>query len=117
MATIFGTDMEIDVAAAASLHDAGTARILDIREDDEWRAGRIDGALHIPVAQLGSRLAELGHGGTWLAICRSGSRADRVTGFLREAGLDVRKVTGGMRAWADAGLPFAAADGGPGEVL
>ncbi len=34
-------------------------QILDVREDDEWTAGRIDGAVHIPLGELDGRLHEL----------------------------------------------------------
>jgi hypothetical protein len=34
-------------------------QLLDVREPGEWRAGRIDSALHIPLAQLPSRVGEL----------------------------------------------------------
>ena len=34
-------------------------QILDVREDDEWTAGRIEGARHIPLGQLAARVGEL----------------------------------------------------------
>ena len=34
-------------------------QLLDVREDEEWAAGRIDGATHIPLAQLPARITEL----------------------------------------------------------
>lgn len=45
-------------------------QILDVREDDEWVAGRIDGALHIPLGQLAARLGELTETHPIAAICR-----------------------------------------------
>lgn len=35
------------------------AAIIDVREDDEWEAGHIDGALHVPLAELPTRLDDL----------------------------------------------------------
>ena len=33
--------------------------ILDVRENDEWNAGRIEGALHIPMTQVDGRADEI----------------------------------------------------------
>ena len=33
--------------------------LLDVREDDEWNAGHVPGAVHIPMRELGPRQAEL----------------------------------------------------------
>jgi rhodanese-related sulfurtransferase len=45
--------MDATTASAAG----NEIQIVDVREDDEWAAGRIDGALHIPLAQLPARLS------------------------------------------------------------
>jgi rhodanese-related sulfurtransferase len=37
----------------------GELQILDVREDEEWAAGHIDGAVHIPLGQLPQRIGEL----------------------------------------------------------
>jgi rhodanese-related sulfurtransferase len=34
-------------------------QVLDVREDHEWAAGRIAGAVHIPMDQVPTRLGEL----------------------------------------------------------
>lgn len=28
--------------------------VLDVREDDEWRAGHVEGSLHVPLMELGA---------------------------------------------------------------
>ena len=89
--------------------------IVDVRETYEWRAGRIEGAKNIPMAELPGRLDEIGPG-TVVVVCRSGSRSDRAAEFLRAKGFDAHSMQGGMVAWARAGLPFTTPDGRPGEV-
>ena len=37
----------------------GDVLVVDVREPDEWEAGRIDGARHIPLDELERRLDEL----------------------------------------------------------
>ncbi len=106
---------EIDVQNAARLTEAGEVLLLDVREDDEWAAGRAPGAVHLamgavqPAAVPGDRPV--------LAICRSGHRSGQAATALTAAGLDVRNVSGGMQAWAAAGLPIIAAGGLPGRVV
>jgi rhodanese-related sulfurtransferase len=91
-------------------------QLLDVREDDEWNAGHIEGATHIPLAQLPARLADLDRDRAVVTVCRSGGRAGRATEYLTQAGLTAGTMNGGMTGWAKAGLPFTAPDGGPGRV-
>ncbi len=109
--------VDVDVVTASHMHAAGEARILDVRDSEEWQAGHITGALHIPMAELGGRLKEIDKNTVWLAICRTGSRSSRATEFLRAAGVDMRNITGGFRAWAAADLAFVDVAGNPGQVL
>jgi rhodanese-related sulfurtransferase len=73
--------------------------VIDVREADEWTAGRIDGALHIPMGQVPERLDEIPDDETVAVICRSGQRSGRVAAWLRHQGYDAVNVTGGMQAW------------------
>ena len=101
---------EVDVlAAAGKLADGAVA--LDVREHDEWAAGRIAGALHIPMGELGLRQEEIPGDRLLIAVCRSGSRSEAVTGALLRAGYEAENLAGGMEAWQAAGLPIEPADG------
>ena len=95
----------VSPAEAAEQLAAG-ALALDVREDWEWQGGRIAGALHIPLAELGSRLDELPRERPLVAVCRSGQRSAAVTDALVAAGLAAVNLDGGLRAWAAAGLPL-----------
>ncbi len=91
--------------------------ILDVRENDEWNAGRIEGALHIPMSQVDGRAEEIDPSREIACVCRSGARSARITNMLRSRGYEIHNVEGGMRAWAAAGLPFVDKDGNPGNVI
>ena len=91
-------------------------QLIDVREADEWEAGRIEGALHIPIGELGDRLGEIDRSRPIVAVCRSGARSKKVVDALRPRGYDAENLAGGMQAWEQAGLPFGAPDGGPGRV-
>jgi rhodanese-related sulfurtransferase len=101
---------EVDPASAAEKLAAGAAA-LDVREDDEWDAGRIAGAIHIPIAELAARQDEIPAGRPIIAVCRSGSRSAHVTEMLLRAGYEAENLAGGLEAWKRARLPLEPADG------
>lgn len=92
-------------------------QIIDVREHGEWKAGHIDGAQHIPMGEIPTRLDEIDDDKPLVAICRSGSRSAQVTQFLRDKGFDIDNLGGGMKAWAKAGLPIAGPGGRAGKVV
>jgi rhodanese-related sulfurtransferase len=99
----------ISVEEARRKLDAGEAIMLDVREADEWRAGHVAGATHIPLGGLAGRLGELPRDREVLLFCRSGNRSGKATEFLRAHGFDrARNVEGGIIAWAGRGLPVVA---------
>ncbi len=101
---------EVGAAGAAERLAAG-AVALDVREDEEWAAGRIAGALHIPLGELGARQAEIPRERRIVCVCRSGSRSAAVTEALVRAGYEAENLAGGLKAWKTAGLPIEPADG------
>jgi 3-mercaptopyruvate sulfurtransferase SseA len=49
---LFSRPNRVDATRAAELLERGAVVVLDVRENVEWKAGRIPGALHIPLAQV-----------------------------------------------------------------
>ena len=96
------------------------AVLLDCREDAEWSAGHIAGAVHVPMNAIPNRLAyqpgELTPGAKIVVVCRSGGRSAQVTAWLNRNGYDAVNLDGGMLAWATAGRPMSSADGTPPRV-
>ncbi|MBR8742256.1 rhodanese-like domain-containing protein [Nocardiopsis sp. MG754419] len=82
--------------------------LLDVREDDEWRAGRAPGATHIPLGTLGERAGEVPQDRKVYVICRSGGRSGQATMALNQAGWDAVNVAGGMQAWEHDGRDMEA---------
>lgn len=91
-------------------------QVLDVREDDEWTAGLIDGAVHIPLGELDHRVDELDRSRPVVTVCRSGGRAGKAAEFLSAAGLKAEVMDGGMTQWAKDKLPFTTPDGRPGHL-
>lgn len=90
---------------------------LDVREEDEWEAGHIDGSLHIPMGELGERQDELPADRPIVAVCRSGNRSAAVTEALKRAGYDVENLVGGVAEWDGVGLDLVDDEGNPGIVV
>jgi rhodanese-related sulfurtransferase len=105
---MFGPPAVPAVAAPDVPHDAV---LLDVREDDEWEAGHIEGAVHLPLSELPRRVAEIPDADPLVVVCRSGGRSAQVVGWLAAQGRAVVNLDGGMHAWAAAGRPMVA-DGG-----
>lgn len=97
------------------------ALVLDVREDDEWAAGHVVDALHVPMSDFVSRFGEVteavAEGRRAYVMCRVGGRSAQVTQYLVQQGIDAVNVDGGMLAWDGAGRPVVANDGSPGFVL
>ena len=92
------------------------AVVLDVREDDEWVAGHIEGAHHVPMGDVPARLDEVSDladaPGELVVVCRSGGRSARVVAWLAQNGVDAVNLDGGMGAWASAGRPMVSETGG-----
>lgn len=89
----------VDAPEAIRRVHAGEAWLLDVREDDEWRAGHAGAAHHIPMYEIAHRQDELPADEPILVICHLGQRSRLVTDALRRAGYPAANVEGGMDAW------------------
>ena len=95
----------IDVHEASRRQAAG-ALLVDVREQSEWQQGHAPDATLIPLGSLGTRLSEIPREREVLLICRSGNRSGTAQRQLLQLGYEqVYNVSGGMNAWAGAGLP------------
>jgi rhodanese-related sulfurtransferase len=101
-----------------AVHDRmAEIQLVDCRELYEWEAGRIEGAVHIPLnAIMGGAGSDLDTGTPIAVICRTGNRSELATMMLQARGFEAYNVEGGMEAWAAEGLPFTAGDGSAGRV-
>ena len=65
----------ISVDAAQEKLAQGGSVVVDVRESDEWQAGHVQGAIHIPVDQVLGRVDELPTDKDLLFICAAGVRS------------------------------------------
>jgi hydroxyacylglutathione hydrolase len=78
--------------------------VLDVRRPDEWRAGHLSGAVHIPFWELEPRTGEVPAGEVWVH-CASGFRASIGASILARAGRQVVHVDDNWEQAGPAGLP------------
>jgi len=84
------------------------AVLLDVREPNEVREVRVEGALLIPMSELGTRIGEVPKDQPVIVMCAVGGRSANVTGYLLGQGWeDVGNVAGGIEAWERVGLPVS----------
>ncbi len=63
------------------------ATMLDVRDNSEWNAGRVPGAVHVPAANVAAQAPKrLPKGRPVVVACRTGSRSKSATRILAGAG-------------------------------
>ena len=100
-----GPQDEVGLDDFAAAHSQG-AYVLDVREADEWAGGRVPGAVHMPMNDVPTRLAELPRETPFFVICAVGGRSRQVVDHLRAQGLAAINVAGGTSGWAQRGWPL-----------
>lgn len=93
------------------------ATMLDVRDNSEWNAGRVPGAVHVPAANVAAQAPKrLPKGRPVVVACRTGSRAKSATRLLREQGIEAYSLSGGLAAWESAGGRVAGKGNRPGMI-
>ncbi|QUW22929.1 rhodanese-like domain-containing protein [Sporosarcina sp. Marseille-Q4063] len=81
------------------LNEKAPINLIDVREVDEVQAGKIPGALHIPLGLVEFKMQDLDKSKEYILVCRSGGRSARAAKFLEDYGFNVINMTGGMLEW------------------
>jgi rhodanese-related sulfurtransferase len=100
---------EVGVEATKKKLDRGEAKVIDVREDNEWNAGHIRGAEHLGrgvierdiIERIPDKNAEL------ILYCGGGFRSALSADNLQKMGYaNVYSMAGGWRAWKEANGPI-----------
>jgi rhodanese-related sulfurtransferase len=82
--------------------------VLDVRPDEDYRDGHIDGSHNAPVyhdlrsgdhAALDDHLDEVPADAEVVTVCKAGVVAEKATGRLREQGYEATTLSGGYTGW------------------
>jgi hydroxyacylglutathione hydrolase len=102
---------EMSVAELAVSMDTpkNAPRVMDVRDETEWAAGHIPGAVNLPAGLLAQGVeAPLDPDSPVALICGTGYRSAVAASLLKQRGMrNVIAIPGGMSAWTEAGLPTA----------
>ncbi|MEW8986143.1 MAG: rhodanese-like domain-containing protein [Bacillus sp. (in: firmicutes)] len=83
----------------ALLKENKDLNIIDVREPSEVAAGKIPGAVNIPLGLIEYKMNELDKNKEYYIVCLSGGRSSSATRFLEYQGYNVTNMNGGMMAW------------------
>jgi rhodanese-related sulfurtransferase len=79
--------------------------LIDVREPQEFAAGRIHGALNFPLSTFDPKALPIPADRKIVFQCGSGKRSAMAVERCQQAGLDIdRHLAGGISGWMDAGL-------------
>jgi rhodanese-related sulfurtransferase len=90
---------------AALLADDPSIPLVDVREHDEYVAGHVPSAAHMPLSTVPLRHDELPRDRTVFVVCAVGGRSAQAVAWLNEHGYDAVNVEGGTRDWVMNGYP------------
>jgi rhodanese-related sulfurtransferase len=112
------TNDRSELTTVRGVHDRlDEVQLLDCREPYEWSAGRIEGAVHIPLNSIMAGVTgDLDPDRPVVVVCRSGNRSELAALMLKARGFEAYNLEGGMEDWEREGLPFSTPEGGPGRV-
>jgi rhodanese-related sulfurtransferase len=88
--------------------DEGSVILIDVREDQELLEARIPEAVHMPLSRFDPNGLPETDGKRVAFLCAHGIRSQQVGHYLVANGMleEAYNVTGGIAAWANAGLPY-----------
>lgn len=98
----------VDSREAYEILNRDQAVVIDVRRDDEWEAGHVKGAIHIPVDDVLARIDELPKGKKLLFICALGVRSGLACEMAAAMGFpteDLYNIEDGTGAWIEHKLP------------
>ena len=111
--SIFGNRIrgikEVDSIAALQLINHKNAIVLDVREEDEYKAGHVLNSILIPLGKLNERIGELEkyRDRAIVVVCPSGIRSAKACVILGKQGFaQAHNLAGGVNAWQKAKLPL-----------
>lgn len=93
---------------AVQLMNHHDASVIDLRLEEAYKAGHILGSHNIPAGMIEKRktAVEKMGGKALILICSVGQDSSRVAAKLKQAGMKVVVLKGGLEAWKAAGLPL-----------
>jgi rhodanese-related sulfurtransferase len=100
---------EVSVAEARAALESRRARVIDVREDNEWNEAHAQGAEHLGKGIIERDIETFApdKASALILYCGGGYRAALAADSLQRMGYtNVASMAGGWRAWQEAGAPI-----------
>src|SRR5882672_8670074 len=100
---------EVSVEETREALRTGRARVIDVREDNEWAEAHVKGAEHLGKGIIERDIETVvpDKSSELILYCGGGFRAALAADSLQRMGYtNVRSMAGGWRAWNEAGNPI-----------
>jgi rhodanese-related sulfurtransferase len=99
----------LGVNDAVLLMNREKAVVVDVCEANEFAAGHIIGAKHVPLGELEAKLPGTvkNKANPVIFVCASGARSNRAVAVAKKLGYEnAQALSGGMGAWREANMPI-----------
>lgn len=93
------TDVRTWDQALEAVKNSDKNELIDVREEIELMAHKIDGVKNIPLTSLRDRMSELSKDKSYYLFCAIGLRGYLAERILKQNGYDVKDVLGGIRTY------------------
>lgn len=81
--------------------------LIDVREEEEFEAGHLPGAILLPLGEIQFRMDEVDEEKPVVLVCRTGVRSDMAAQLLFANGYDnIYNLMEGTMGWVNRGLPI-----------
>lgn len=89
---------------AVTKMNSGNTVVIDVRENDEYNKGHIEGAINIPLSKIKDHTSKLDayKNNEALIVCQEGTRSNTAAKEFTKAGLtNIFVISGGMQSWQE----------------
>ena len=98
----------VSAQQAVQMINREKAQVIDVCSAEEYAAGHLIGARHVPLDQLAQQLPGVAKNKSQplILVCASGLRSKRALAVAKKLGYEqAHSLTGGLKAWKEANLP------------
>lgn len=102
------TKVQVAAPQAVTLINRSNAVVIDIRNNDQFKAGHIIDAISIPMPPIAeaSKKLEKYKNKPLILVCQTGMESQKAAASLKNAGFNAVAIAGGIRSWSESDLPL-----------
>jgi rhodanese-related sulfurtransferase len=102
--------IDMEPSELAGHRDAGDVQVIDVRRDEEWAEGHLEGSRHIELNEVSAAAESIDRNTPVVFVCAVGNRSTMAAQAFRTAGFEAYSLAGGLEAWGDDGRELVTTD-------